>query len=236
VAEAAQRALVRPIAERFDGVEIDVRFVSSAEGALVGGDTYEAQSTPWGVRVMVADVCGHGLPAVDAASTIVFAFREAAHRRASLTEVVEAVDESFRRQTSSPDYATCTLLQVADGRVDIVNCGHPDLLVITPGAARFVPPPSRSTPLGLGPAPAVTSLTPDDDTILLVYTDGLTEARDRRGRFFDLPANAVSAFAGADLGAGLDRLLTALHHHAGTSLRDDVVMLAIRVRNNPEGT
>jgi phosphoserine phosphatase RsbU/P len=229
VAEVAQLALVRPISEEFDGAEVDVRYVSSAEGALIGGDAYEAQNTPWGVRILIADVCGHGLAAVQTASTIVFAFREAAHRRASLVEVVDAVDESFRRRTTYPDYATCTLLQVAHGQVDIVNCGHPDPLVIGPTTACFVPPPSRSTPLGLGPEPVVTHLVPDSDTVLLLYTDGLTEARDRDGRFFDLPTEAVAAFARPGLGAGLDRLLAALHAHAGESLRDDVVMLAVRL-------
>jgi hypothetical protein len=229
VAEVVQRALVHPVTGPYEGLDLAVRYVSSADGALVGGDVYGAERTPWGVRLMVADVCGHGLPAVDAAATLAFAFREAAHHRPSLDGVVAVMDESFRRRTTSPDFATCVVVQVGGRGVEVVNCGHPDPLVIDHTGTHPVVSVRRSAPLGLDPTPETHTVELATGSTLLLYTDGLIEARDRRGRFFDLEPNAIEAFrAGATADEALDRLLAAVRAHAGVTLRDDVVMLAAR--------
>ncbi len=92
VAETAQRALLRPLDERYGAAKLAVRFVSAFDGALIGGDVYDAQATPWGLRLLVADVAGHGLEAVNKASSLVFSFREAAHSFHDLAGVTEFME------------------------------------------------------------------------------------------------------------------------------------------------
>jgi phosphoserine phosphatase RsbU/P len=229
VAEVAQRALLRPLAEHYDDVEMAVRYLSSSDGALVGGDAYDAEVTRWGLRVLIADVCGHGLEAVDRASTLAFAFREAAHTCETLAEVVAAMESSFRRSVNHSDYATALLLEINGGTVKIANCGHPDPAVIHQRRVEWLSPRTRARPIGLGSSPTLQRLVLAPGKRLLVYTDGLTEARDPAGSFFDLEKQALGSLRTGSLDQALDQLMTALHEHTDGSLRDDVIAFAVQV-------
>jgi phosphoserine phosphatase RsbU/P len=229
IAEATQRALLRPLAERYDNVELAVRYVSAAEGALVGGDVYDSEVTPWGLRVLVGDVCGHGLDAVERASTLVFSFREAANTCETLEEVADALETSMvRHRSDGLTFATGLVIQVEDGAVEIANCGHPDPLVVHKRVVSWFRPPSRSRPFGLGAAPVPGPLMLLAGDQLVAYTDGITEARDLDGQFFDLEPHVVEAFSAETLDEALDRLLDQVRSHCGGPLRDDVVLLAMR--------
>jgi phosphoserine phosphatase RsbU/P len=229
VADVTQRALLRPLAERYEGVDMAVRYLSSADGALVGGDVYDAEVTRWGLRVLVADVCGHGLEAVEKASTIAFAFREAAHTCDTLGGVVTSMENSFKRVVGRHDYATALLLEINGDNVKIANCGHPEPMVVDHRRVVWLPPARRALPIGLGAAPALQRLLLAPGERLLVYTDGLTEARDASGEFFDLEERALACFGEGSIDEALDRLIAELRVHADGSLRDDVIALAVEV-------
>jgi phosphoserine phosphatase RsbU/P len=229
VAEVAQRALLRPLEARYDGVDMAVRYLSSADEALVGGDVYDVEVTRWGLRVLIADVCGHGLEAVDKAATIAFAFREAAHTCDKLDEVVSVVESSFRRVTARVDFATALLLEINGDTVKIANCGHPDPLVLDRGRSTWLSPDRRAAPIGLGTSPSLQLLLLAPGERLLVYTDGLTEARNPAGGFFDLERRALHCLSAGSLEHALDELITELHNHAGGSLRDDVIAFAVQL-------
>jgi phosphoserine phosphatase RsbU/P len=229
VAEVAQRALLRPLDERYDSVELAVRYMSASDGALIGGDVYDVELTPWGLRVLVADVCGHGLDAVDKASSLVFAFREAAFTSESLSQLARTIDESFKRHVGDlTDFASGIILQIEDDRVEIANCGHPDPLLIRDGKVSTVPPNERSRPFGLDAKPGATWLAMHAGDRLVVYTDGLTEARDEEGQFFDPAPISAEAFQSESLEAALDALLGELESHTRGNLQDDVVVLALK--------
>lgn len=80
VAEAAQRALLRPVPPRLGPLRIASTYLAAQEEAQVGGDLYAAVRTPDGTRVMIGDVRGSGLDAVWDAALLLGAFRAAAHR------------------------------------------------------------------------------------------------------------------------------------------------------------
>jgi serine phosphatase RsbU (regulator of sigma subunit) len=230
VAEVAQRALLRPLEDRYDGVDISCRYLSASAGAQIGGDVYDVEVTSWGLRVLVADVSGHGLDAVDMASSLVSAFRENAHRSPTLRELTAAMDESFERVIAGrPDFATAVLVQIDDGRVEVVNCGHPDPLLVGSQGARWLRPVRRSRPIGMHPDPASMHLVLVGRDCLVLYTDGLTEASPAGGRVpFDLEQRAMAAFGRPELDDALDALLRELTAHTRGNLRDDVVVLAVR--------
>jgi phosphoserine phosphatase RsbU/P len=233
VAEVAQRALLRPLEERYDGVDMAVRYLSSADGALVGGDVYDVEVTRWGLRVLIADVCGHGLEAVEKASTITFAFREAAHTCDSLDGVVSVMENSFRRVTDRVDYATALLLEINGDNVKIANCGHPEPLVVDRTRSTWLSPDRRAVPIGLGTSPSLQRLLLAPGERLLVYTDGLTEARNPAGGFFDLEQRALACLSAGSLEQALDELIAQLHQHAGDALRDDVIAFAVELTTAP---
>jgi phosphoserine phosphatase RsbU/P len=233
VAEVAQRALLRPLEERYDGVDMAVRYLSSADGALVGGDVYDVEVSRWGLRVLIADVCGHGLEAVEKASTITFAFREAAHTCDTLGQVVSVMENSFRRVTNRGDYATALLLEINGDTVKIANCGHPEPLVVDRDRSRWLAPDRRAVPIGLGTSPSLQRLLLAPGERLLVYTDGLTEARNPAGGFLDLEQRALACLSAGSLEQALDDLIAQLQDHAGGSLRDDVIAFAVQLTPTP---
>ena len=119
-----------------------------------------------------------------------------------------------------------------DGRLLVARCGHPAPLRLTPGRPPEEVGGASTVPLGMGSDPEVetTSLRPGER--LLLFTDGLLEARDGQGRFFDLEPAAQRLtrsggnFPGA-LDTALDRLLAEVRAHVGGELGDDVAVLLV---------
>ncbi|MES4903647.1 MULTISPECIES: PP2C family protein-serine/threonine phosphatase [unclassified Streptomyces] len=99
--EAAQRALLRELPLRSGDVVVDGFYVSSQQGALVGGDIYEVVDTPYGPRVLIGDVQGKGLRTLGAGAAVLTAFREAAYHLRSLSGGVDAMEVGLRRYNAS---------------------------------------------------------------------------------------------------------------------------------------
>ncbi|WP_404960997.1 PP2C family protein-serine/threonine phosphatase [Streptomyces sp. 147326] len=153
IAGAAQRALLRPLPGRIDGLTLAAAQLSASRGAAVGGDLYEAVPTAYGVRVVIGDVRGHGLPALGAAAAVLGAFREAAYDEVSLGGVLRRMERALGRHLrdraraehpaactgepespSAEEFVTVLLLQIApDGTLLALNCGHPWPYRMRPG-------------------------------------------------------------------------------------------------------
>jgi hypothetical protein len=86
VAEAAQRALLRPLPRQVGPLELGVVYLAAAAEARVGGDLYEVTRTQFGIRLIVGDVRGKGLDAVEIAADVLGVFREVAHEVYTLAE------------------------------------------------------------------------------------------------------------------------------------------------------
>ncbi len=97
VARATQAVLLRPLPARLDGLAFYARQLSASRGADVGGDLYEAVDTAYGVRVIIGDVRGHGLPAIGAVAAVLGSFREAAHDEPGLDGVLRRLDRALQR-------------------------------------------------------------------------------------------------------------------------------------------
>lgn len=236
VADAAQRVLLRPLPPWLAGVQLDLLYAGAAAQARIGGDFYEALRTPHGLRVIVGDVQGKGLPAVELASVLLGSFREAAYDAPDLPAVVERLERSMVRyseQVPSSDaaerFATAVLVEIpADGRTArVVNCGHPAPLLLRGTEVLEVEPSSPALPLNLG---ALLSDPPPVDSVpfsagdrLMVFTDGVSETRDGAGEFYPLPDRLRGWTE-----HGSARLLDLLHTDLlayGTSADDDVAVL-----------
>ncbi|AEW92625.1 MULTISPECIES: PP2C family protein-serine/threonine phosphatase [Streptomycetaceae] len=232
VAEAAQRALLRPVASRIGRVRIAVRYRAAAAEARIGGDVYEAMTTPYGVRLLLGDVQGKGLPAVETAADVLGVYREAARAEPDLAVVAGRIDAALVRRPVCEDFVTAVLVTVPldDAPVVVVNCGHPPPMLRRDGRVSEVEPPGHAPPLALltlagGGYRARPLALPDGGTLLL-YTDGVSEARDAGGRFYPL-AERLAALPAADPDALLDALLADVDRHTGGRLADDVAVLAL---------
>ncbi|MET7736770.1 PP2C family protein-serine/threonine phosphatase [Streptomyces sp. NPDC005402] len=233
VAETAQHALLKPVPATVGPFQAAVRYSAAAAEARIGGDLYALIPTPYGVRLIVGDVRGKGLPAVGTAALVLGVFREAAYDEPDLLAVVDRIERSLARNLGSDDFVTVVVAGYAqEGRLEVVNCGHaPPLLVRAAGGVVPVEPIQPTPPLGLraltGRTPGLQVLSFTDGDQLLLYTDGVTEARDRDRAFYPL----VEGLA-RHLSDEPDRTLTALHDellaHVGGRLHDDAALLLIR--------
>jgi serine phosphatase RsbU (regulator of sigma subunit) len=250
VAEAAQRALLRPLPRQVGPLELGVVYLAAAAEARVGGDLYEVTRTQFGIRLIVGDVRGKGLDAVEIAADVLGVFREVAHEVYTLAEVARRIDASLARRPAAPleEFVTAVLAEIdpAAGSLTIYNCGHPPPLVLSPGESDGQGPARRLrvTPVNV-PAPALplrlmslgdtsgaertVPLQPGD--ALLLYTDGVTEARNARREFYPLEERVaeVAARAGGADGDLLDRLRDDLVGYVGAPLDDDAALLLARV-------
>ncbi|MFD3727368.1 PP2C family protein-serine/threonine phosphatase [Streptomyces sp. NPDC058671] len=250
VAVATQQVLLRPPPARLDGLALAAGQLSASPGASVGGDLYEAVATPYGVRIVIGDVRGHGLAALGAVVAVLGSFREAAHDEPELGGVLRrlerALDRHLRerareehpaRSATDPEhpvaeeFVTLLLLEVAsDGRLAVFNCGHPGPYRLGPVVERL-PLGEPLPPLGVLPLPGALApytaarLLPGETLVL--HTDGAEEARDHRGRFFALDT-ALAGVPGEAPAALVRRVHTALLHHTGGRLADDVALLVVR--------
>ena len=260
VAEAAQRALLRPLPRQVGPLELGVVYLAAAAEARVGGDLYEVTRTQFGIRLIVGDVRGKGLDAVEIAADVLGVFREVAHEVYTLAEVARRIDASLARRPAAPleEFVTAVLAEIdpAAGSLTIYNCGHPPPLVLSPAenrpaedspggsAGQVAPRRLRVIPVDV-PAPALplrlmslgdtsgaertVPLQPGD--ALLLYTDGVTEARNARREFYPLEERIelVAARAGATDGDLLGGLRDDLVRYVGAPLDDDAALLLARV-------
>ncbi|MEV7085108.1 PP2C family protein-serine/threonine phosphatase [Streptomyces sp. NPDC093085] len=247
IAEVSQDMVVRPVPPRLAGIRAAGVYLAAEEGAHIGGDLYEAVDTPFGVRMIVGDVRGKGLPAVRSAATVLGAFREAAQYEPDLAEVVRRCEAALRRDLSrsgaetapgggdaypAEQFVTAVLAQVPDGSVvELVSRGHPPPLMLHRGEVTPLETACPLPPLGLeefltGPPAAVEKYPFGAGDRLLLHTDGVLEARDRDRNFFDLPAQ-LAGLGDAPPEELLDRLRRALAHHTRGHLADDAAMILI---------
>lgn len=241
IAVAAQHVLLRPLPRMVGGVEVGGEYLSASHGARVGGDFYEVLATPFGVRALIGDARGHGLPAIGLVAALLGSFREAAHQEADLSDMVRRLDGAMHRHLSerapgedvdAEEFATVQLLQLTeDGTLLAVNCGHPPPYLLGPRTGPLalgepLPPLGLFDPLGTDVTVCRARLEPGE--ALLLYTDGVVDARDEAGRFFPLPdtlvALAASRVRGADVAAGLR---VEIVRHTGGRGADDIALLVL---------
>ncbi|SDN29162.1 Serine phosphatase RsbU, regulator of sigma subunit [Streptomyces wuyuanensis] len=244
VADAAQKVLLRPLPSRINDVEIESLYLAAQEQARIGGDFYEVADTPYGVRLLIGDVRGKGLSAVGAASAVISCFRENAYDQPDLRGITRRLETSITRYSAAfptqdlPErFATAILVEIPHdgGAIRILNCGHPPPLLVHRGEIRVLEPSTPSPPLNLaaliGDHYYVDTVPFDPGDHLLLYTDGVTETRDRAGEFFPLPEwmRRNGPAAPRDL---LDRLHHDLLSYSGGRLDDDIAALAVRCPNS----
>jgi sigma-B regulation protein RsbU (phosphoserine phosphatase) len=230
IAETAERTILRPIPPRLGRVALAVRYLSATEDSLVGGDFYDVAVTRNGLRVLVGDVKGKGLEAVQLAALVLASFRAAA-AHPSLVELAAELDRGIRPRLGEEDFVTTVLAEFGrHGELQLVNCGHPPPLRFRAGVAEPLASAEPTTPLGLGPAPTLQRFTLAPTDRLLLYTDGLMEARAPDGRQFELDGQVEAVLAASSLGAALEGLVARLLDHAGGRLDDDLALVLAQPR------
>lgn len=256
IAETTRRTVLRPLPSVWGGLDHAAVYLAADADARVGGDFYDIQPGPHGTRVLLGDVQGKGLGAVEAAAALLGAFREAAYHEPDLATVAARLETRMRRhrvltvalgRADGDRFATALLLGFPPGdrsTVQIVGFGHePPLAVGTHGVRPL--PAGDGLPLGLGDLlgragpPSVLRVTVDPGETLLLVTDGVTEARDGTGTFYPLAERLAAAVARDPRTAEPARLVAHVRdgtlRHCRGRLADDTTVFAVRTTGRPPG-
>ncbi|TLQ42350.1 PP2C family protein-serine/threonine phosphatase [Streptomyces marianii] len=238
VAEAAQLAVLTPVADRVGELRCAALYRAAQRGALVGGDLYDVRPGPYGVRALVADVQGHGLAAVGTVAALLGAFREAVLDQPDLQGVAARLERRLTLDAVAGDgselFATALLMEFpADGsHVRILSQGHPPALLLrgrTVLEMRCDPGPPLGTGLPGLPAATPTTVPLQPGDVILAYTDGVTEARDSSGTFYPLDDRLAALLAEGSVAsprAVVDAVWGDLQRRTG-AMDDDVALLAL---------
>ena len=191
----------------------------------IGGDFFDAVNTKEGLAVVLADVSGKGVSAALLASTLQGMIYSHLTAGMSLLDVVIAVNRFFTEKMGGEKYATLLLARLRrDGELEYVNCGHvPPLLVCRGEVMR---PPHGNVPVGLLPDATFESAScqmKSGDRFILV-TDGVTEAENAMGEFFEDSRLEIAAARSTNL----EGIFAAVSEFcAGNPLSDDCTVVEL---------
>src|SRR6184192_1113192 len=191
----------------------------------IGGDFFDVVNTENGLAVVLADVAGKGVSAALLASTLQGMIYSQLTAGMPLLDIVTAANRFFTHKHIGEKYATLIIARIRrDGELEYVNCGHvPPLLVCNHEVMR---PPHGNLPVGL-----LADATYESDHCslhagdrLILVTDGVTEAENARGDFFeDSRLEAVAAKS-----TSLEDIFSAVANFCGgTPLSDDCTVVEL---------
>ncbi|WP_329560880.1 PP2C family protein-serine/threonine phosphatase [Kitasatospora sp. NBC_01266] len=249
VARTAQQAVLPVPPPEVGPLAVGTHYSSAQTEALIGGDAYAVQDSPFGVRVMIADVRGKGLQAVRAVSVLLGAFREAAEREPDLCTLADAVEHTLIREVAhgSEELRMEGFITALLGEFDpehdelrLLDCGHPGPYLLPGGGGLVSRLDARDPglPLGMGalggPRPVADSWPFAAGDTLLLVTDGVTEARNSAGEFYDpTPRLATLGWHGSPLEL-VEAVAEDVAWWTGGPRDDDMALLAV-TRRPPGG-
>jgi len=204
----------------------------------VGGDCFDYATSEDGLDVAIFDAMGHGLTSAILASLLVGSYRHSRRAGQELAEIATSIDAAAQAFPGPVIFATALIarLDVVAGRLSWLSCGHPPPIIVRRGSTLPAVDMRPGVPIGLGTLGSVVgtltdvALEPGDG--ILLYTDGVTEARDPDGdpfgeaRLRDLLAR--EHLAGGSPQEVIRRLVRSTLDHSQVRLRDDATMVYIR--------
>jgi Stage II sporulation protein E (SpoIIE) len=234
VAAELQWSLLLPQTYASDRVQLAASLEPSTE---VAGDSYDYAVNGEVLYLAIVDSMGHGLTSGMVASVALSAYRNARRGLANLIESAHAIDDAVAATTDGGRFVTALLaeLDLRNGQLRCLSAAHPAPLLLRDGRGRELeiePVP----PLGLGlwrDNATISELSLQPDDLLLLYTDGVVEARGgREGGLFSLERLADFVLREADAGLSaaevLRRLNRAILDYQGGQLQDDATTLLVR--------
>ncbi|MFD6918359.1 SpoIIE family protein phosphatase [Streptomyces virginiae] len=176
-----QRSLTNNALPEVTGLELTGRYLPASDHD-VGGDWYDVIPLPGGrTGLVIGDVMGHGIHAAAVMGQLRTAVRTLARHDVPPAELLRSLD-AVVAELGEDEMATCVYAvhDATTGACVIARAGHPPPAVVTPdGSITFLDGPP-GTPLGTGGQDFRTEeLRLPPGSLLVLYTDGLIEARDR---------------------------------------------------------
>jgi serine phosphatase RsbU (regulator of sigma subunit) len=207
-----------------------------APAYAVGGDSFDYAVDGDRARLALFDAMGHGLNAGLLATVAVGAYRNSRRHGLELPDTVKAIDAAIGTAFGPERFVTAVLvdLNVRSGRLSWHSAGHPAPLLLRGGRVIKALDVEPGLPLGLGGdvEPTQEQLEPGDR--LLLYTDGVVEARSASGEFFGVSRLVdIVRRQEADrrpVPETMRRVMLAILDHQAGELQDDATAMLVEWR------
>ena len=238
IASVLQRSLLPPHLPEIPGVEVGAEYLPVGEANEVGGDFYDLINTiENGWICAIGDVRGKGVEAASVTALARYTIRAVTLKDDRPSEILAALNEAMLRQLSEDRFCTaaCLRLEPEDAQagvgVDIARAGHPAPFLVRPdGSVREVGCSGKVLGVFDDAELGDSSLRLMPGDALVLYTDGVTEARSPNGEFFGDDRlrrllRSCSGFEAADIAARIKNVV--LDFQEGDP-RDDLAVLVLR--------
>jgi serine phosphatase RsbU (regulator of sigma subunit) len=216
---------------RVPGVDAAQVYLPAGAEADIGGDYYDLFRAPDGrIVAAIGDVCGKGVVAATKTSMIKYAVRGMVAAGVGPSRILRELNRMLSETGDASNIVTVWLgyIDLEHGEIVYANGGHPPGLVLRAIDRTIERLPTTGALLGAVPDADWTEHTVpigDGDTLLL-YTDGVTEAR-AGARFFGEGRVRRSLRAGGSADAVAQRLFALVQRFSVGELRDDAAILAL---------
>ena len=206
------------------------------------GDAFDYAVNGGDLHFAILDGLGHGLGSTLLTGLAVGAYRHARRDGAPVAGIHAAIDQALAGYYGDDSFATGIIARLATGtgRLEWSCAGHPPPLLLRGRKVVAELSCDPTLPFGLGdgtPVPGICELEPDD--AVLLYTDGVVEARTADGELFGLDRLADllerEAASGQPAEELLRRLVCAVLDHQAGGLRDDATLLLVQWTGRDRG-
>jgi PAS domain S-box-containing protein len=236
VAQTLQASLLPASLPRIPGAFVAAEYLAAGEGAEVGGDFYDAFALDDDERawaLVIGDVLGKGAEAAAVTALARYTLRAVASRSTSPASTLATLNAELLRQMADRRFITAVLAHLtprADGTagLTVASAGHlPPIVVRAGGGAETLA--CRGTLLGVESGARSGDLTTDlaPGDALVLYTDGVTEARRDRPLRSEALADALAAVAPDGAGAIAREVVRLAQRRATGPLPDDLAVLVV---------
>ena len=234
LARSLQQTLIPPAAPHIPGLDVHAVYRPAGTGDEVGGDFYDIFEISDGDWVIaVGDVCGKGVEAAVVTTVARHTIRASAVGQPEPCKILDTLNQVLLRHETDR-FCTVALLRLRRAgttwTATVSSAGHP-LPLLARAGAEPAPLGSTGTVLGILDSPPC-----DDDDIVLrsgdalvLYTDGVTEARGEQDFFGEERLNAAMASRTSSAAALTDGILSDVLQFQDGYPRDDIVVVAVHV-------
>lgn len=230
LAQTLQQTLIPPAPPAIEHLSIAATYRPAGDGSLVGGDFYDVfQLDPSRWIIALGDVSGKGAEAAAVTAFVRYSIRALSVEHDDPAELLDLLDRALHRN-GTQHYCTLVLVHLTDTgsgwTLRIALAGHPPALVRTAdGQVRELG--TFGSPLGLLDETSFATVDHElgDETIVL-YTDGVTEARSPDGLYGEERLTALLAAVAADPTSVTDAVAGAVLDFQGGDASDDIAVVA----------
>lgn len=234
-----QKRLLPPKKIRVKGIKLHAQQI---QAKVVGGDWYDYYQTNNSISFLIADASGKGMAGALLATLAMSSIRSEVKTPETIDAVLRKTNKTIENRLGSGNFVTLFYghLSLETHELSYINCGHEQPILYQAETESWSLLQCRNTlPLGISTEhfhPRKEKIRLKKGDKLLLYTDGLHDARDADRRFFnlDIILSRLNQFPHYPIDHAIDELLQGALDFCRRQIPDDITLLGVEIIANPD--